>query len=119
MAEMRAEYRALVPIMHNGVRAYSPGDPVDARVVQGRSDTGWVDPDDVEPSGVIPLEQPARNASQGRWAEYAVAQGADREEAAGMSRAALIETYGGERASEPAEPAAAHDEDPPGGHEPV
>jgi hypothetical protein len=89
MAAQRAAYRAVSVIFYNGVRAYNPGDPVDALVVEG--DGAWVSPDDVEPSGVIPLETPPKSASQARWAAYAVSRGMDPDEAAGMSRADLID----------------------------
>ena len=89
MAAPRSEYRATTIIWWNGVRAYNPGDPVDARAVDGPD--GWISVDDVEPSGVIPLPRPAANASQGTWAAYAVQQGHDPDEAIGMSRAALID----------------------------
>ena len=89
MAAPRSEYRATTIIWWNGVRAYNPGDPVDARAVDGPD--GWVSVDDVEPSGIIPLPRPAANASQGTWAAYAVQQGHDPDEAIGMSRAALID----------------------------
>jgi hypothetical protein len=90
MAQQRAEYTAKIAIEHNGVRAYSPGDPVDARAVRGGGPDGWIDPEDVEPSGVIPLPLPAKNATQGAWADYAIQHGADPGQAAGMSRAELI-----------------------------
>ena len=62
-------------------------------VVEG--DGGWIDPDDVDPSGVIPLAQPAKTASQAQWAAYAVSQGADPALAADASRGELIKGYGG------------------------
>lgn len=93
MPESRAEYVAVNRIELDGVGAYNPGDPVDARVV---APDGWVSLDDVEPSGVIGLPRPKDNASQGSWAAYAVQQGADPDEAIGMSRAALIAEYGGD-----------------------
>lgn len=89
----RAAYRAVNVIMFNGVRAYSPGDPVDAAVVEGPE--AWVALDDVEPSGVIPLDMPPRTASQARWANYAVSQGMDPAKAADASRAELVKAYGG------------------------
>ncbi len=89
----RAAYRAVNVIMFNGVRAYSPGDPVDAAVVEG--DTAWVALEDVEPSGVIPLEQPAKTASQAQWAAYAISRGMDPAKAADASRGELVKAYGG------------------------
>jgi hypothetical protein len=38
---------------------------------------------------------PARNAPVQEWRDYALTQGADAAAAEGMTRAALIETYGG------------------------
>lgn len=46
-----AGYRAVRRIEHNGIGAYNPGDPVDARVVvgaEGAGDEAWVPLDDVE-----------------------------------------------------------------------
>ena len=91
MAQQRAAYEAVNTIMYNGVRAYSPGDPVDASVVEG--DGAWVDADDVKPSGVVPIDQPAKSASHARWAAYAVSQGMDEARAADASRAELIKGY--------------------------
>jgi hypothetical protein len=92
MAAQRSEYRAVTVIEYNGVRAYSPGDPVDARVVEP---AGWVRRADVEPVGEIPLPVPAKSASQGVWADYAVQHGMDPAAAAEASRADLIKAYGG------------------------
>lgn len=94
MAEARTEYRAVNVIGFNDVRAYNPGDPVDCRAVQGGSEWGWIDPGDVEPSGVIAPPRPPLNASQQLWALYAEGQGADPDEAQGMTRSQLIELYG-------------------------
>jgi hypothetical protein len=40
------------------------------------------------------VDQPARNASKAAWVDYAVAQGADRDEAEALGRDVLAETYG-------------------------
>ena len=93
MAAPRSEYRATTIIWWNGVRAYNPGDPVDARAVDGPG--AWVSLDDVEPSGVIPLPMPARTAPQAAWMNYAVQEGADPAKAADASRGELIKGYGG------------------------
>jgi hypothetical protein len=90
MVAPRAAYTAIRVILHNGVRAYNPGDPVDAANVEG--DHAWLTVgEDVEPSGVIKLDRPALNASQAAWAAYAVSRGMDAGEAADLSRAELIE----------------------------
>jgi hypothetical protein len=91
MAE-RAEYVAVKRIELNGVGAYNPGDPVDARAVDGPD--AWVSRDDVEPSGVIPLPMPARTAPQAAWADYAVQEGMDPAAAADASRAELVKQFG-------------------------
>lgn len=92
MAATRAAYRALRVLTFNGVRAYGPGDPVDAAAVEGPD--GWLTVgEDVEPSGIMTLDRPAANASQSSWAAYAVSLGVDPDEAAGMSRAELIKAY--------------------------
>jgi hypothetical protein len=87
----RAAYEAVNEIKYNGVRAYSPGDPVDAAVVDGPA--AWVDHEDVKPSGVIPLDEPPANAAQARWAAYAVSKGEDPGKAADASRAELIKRH--------------------------
>lgn len=40
------------------------------------------------------IDRPAKNASQGAWAAYAISQGANAETVADMSRAELIARYG-------------------------
>lgn len=61
-----AEYRAVRRIEHNGVGAYNPGDPVDARVVAGAEDAAegaWVPLEDVEPVNPPPpppLKEPVK-----------------------------------------------------------
>lgn len=55
------------------------------------------DPGSVE-AGVEGAEEnqpPARSAAKAAWVDWAVSQGADREEAEALSRADLVETYGG------------------------
>lgn len=44
--------------------------------------------------GAAPSERPAQSAQKSEWVGWAVAQGADPEEAAGMTKADLIEKYG-------------------------
>jgi hypothetical protein len=41
-----------------------------------------------------PLTQPAKNAPKDQWVGWAVVQGADADEADGMTKADLIEKYG-------------------------
>ena len=48
----------------------------------------------------LPTEQPAKTAQKASWVGWAVAQGADAEEAEGMTKADLIELYGGDDADE-------------------
>ncbi|MEU9865490.1 hypothetical protein AB0D99_31940 [Streptomyces sp. NPDC047971] len=43
-----------------------------------------------------PTEAPAKNAPKADWVGWAVAQGADPEDAEGSTKADLIELYGGE-----------------------
>lgn len=38
---------------------------------------------------------PAKNATKDEWVDHAVAQGADRDEAESMTKAELVDTYGG------------------------
>jgi hypothetical protein len=93
MVAPRAAYTAIRVIELNGVRAYNPGDPVDAAAVEGPA--AWLTAgEDVEPSGVMALDRPVKSASQAAWAAYAVSRGMDREKAAGMSRAELIDATG-------------------------
>ena len=40
-------------------------------------------------------ERPADSANKAAWIDYAVEQGADREQAEGQTKQELIETYGG------------------------
>lgn len=50
------------------------------------------EPDDVPG---LPAERPAVNAPKTAWLGWAVAQGADQDDAAAMTKADLIEKYGG------------------------
>ncbi len=93
MAAPRAEYRAIRPVLFNGIRAYNTGDPVHAAAVEGE-DAWLVLGEDVEPSGQMALDRPAGSASQAQWAAYATSRGMDPDEAAGMPRAALIKATG-------------------------
>lgn len=54
-----------------------------------------VHPDVVASSPVLDVEPPAKVATQKVWAEFAVSKGADPTEAAALSKADLIELYGG------------------------
>jgi hypothetical protein len=47
-----------------------------------------------------PTEQPAKTAPKAAWVGWAAAQGADPEEAEGMTKADLIELYGGDDAAD-------------------
>lgn len=44
--------------------------------------------------GESPSDVPAQSAPKGEWVDYAVAQGADRDEADDMTKADLVEQYG-------------------------
>ncbi|MFR9796144.1 hypothetical protein ACL02U_09610 [Streptomyces sp. MS06] len=46
-----------------------------------------------QPPG-LPTAEPAKNAPKAEWVGWAVVQGADAEQADGMTKADLIETYG-------------------------
>jgi hypothetical protein len=86
-------YEAVREINLNGVRAYNPGDPVHVSQVEG--DGAWLRAgDDVRARPGARIDEPPRNATQGRWAEYAVSQGADRGEAEGLARDELATRYG-------------------------
>lgn len=43
-----------------------------------------------------PVTRPAKTAAKGEWVDYAVAQGADRAAVEGMTKAELVDRYGGE-----------------------
>jgi len=86
-------YEAINVITYNGVRAYNPGDLVSASAVEGEA--AWLVLDeDVKAREGVTLDRPPLNASQARWAAYAISQGADPDEAMGMNRAQLIKAYG-------------------------
>jgi hypothetical protein len=86
-------YEATRIIEANGVRVYNPGDLVHVSQVEGPD--AWLRAgDDVRARPGARLDEPPRNASQGRWAEYAVSQGADRGEAEGLPRDELAARYG-------------------------
>lgn len=73
--------------------AYRVGDLVHESAVEG--DRAWLTLGvDVEPRPGAQLERPADKASQAAWVAYAVSKGGDPDEAAGLSRAALIKAYG-------------------------
>ncbi len=97
----RAEYKALHPLMINGVFGYGEGDDVHAGVVESQ---GWVVGEDVEPSGLQLLEQPAKNASRDKWAAYAIDQGVSPTDVDDMGRdelAAFFEESAGESVEQP------------------
>jgi hypothetical protein len=86
-------YEATRIIEANGVRVYNPGDLVHVSQVEGPD--AWLRAgDDVRARPGVRIDEPPRNASQGRWAEYAVSQGADRGEAEGLARDELATRYG-------------------------
>jgi len=93
MAPLGYKFRAVRPILVNGALAYNPGDLVHEDAVTGPDATLAVG-DDVEPVAGAVLDAPAKNASQAAWAAYAVSRGADRDAAAGMSRAELVNAFG-------------------------
>jgi hypothetical protein len=81
---------AIRAIDSNGARAYNPGDQVHDDAVNGPD--AWLVPGtDVRPADGLKLDRPALNASQASWAAYAVSRGMDPDEAAGLSRADLID----------------------------
>jgi hypothetical protein len=90
------KYVALIDIPAPGdtsAVAYRAGDLVHEAAVEGEG--AWlVLGVDVEPRPGAQLEMPARSASQGAWAAYAASTGMDADEAAGMTRAALIKAVG-------------------------
>lgn len=43
-----------------------------------------------------PVTRPAKSATKGAWVDYAVAQGAERSDVDGMTKAELVARYGGE-----------------------
>lgn len=87
------KFRALRPIPYNGVVAYNPGDLVHESAVEGPD--GWLAiGTDVEPVEGARLDAPARNAPQALWAAYMTSTGGmDADEAAGMSRQALMDAH--------------------------
>jgi hypothetical protein len=48
-----------------------------------------------EDDGPAALERPARSASKAEWVAYAVAQGAEQDDAEAATKDQLIERYGG------------------------
>ncbi|MFF9197336.1 hypothetical protein ACF09L_19220 [Streptomyces sp. NPDC014779] len=48
----------------------------------------------------LPTEAPAKTAPKAEWVGWAVAQGADPEDAEGMTKADLVELYGGDHGSD-------------------
>lgn len=99
MAAQRSEYVARQVIDVNGVRAFNPGDPVPAGVVDN---LGLVVGEDVLPSDLKLLPKPARNAKRADWAAYALSQGMGGAELDGMGRDEIAARFE-EPAPEPAE----------------
>jgi hypothetical protein len=83
----RAEYRALRTVQVNGVNAYQAGDDVYASAVES---LGLEIGEDVEPSGVQVIEQPAKNASRDKWAAYALDQELAQADVDDMGRDELV-----------------------------
>jgi hypothetical protein len=79
-----AEYRATA-VIHSptGVRAYNPGDDVDASVVEN---WGLVVGQQVLPANVNVIPRPAGNAKRAEWEAYWLGQGIGQEEIDGMTR---------------------------------
>lgn len=71
-----------------GVRPVKPGEVSDEPEVQESAEEAHT-----EALQDIPLEQPARNASKEAWVTYAIAQGADPDDAAAAKRDELVELY--------------------------
>lgn len=99
---LRGESGALLSFslpLHPGIRhRLDTGDLV--RV--NEDGTPWAEPDDEpdEPEDVPPPDAPAlpdRKATRAVWAEFAISQGMDREQAASMTRAQLIAEFTQER----------------------
>lgn len=86
----RAEYKALHPLMINGVFGYGEGDEVHAAVVEAQ---GWKVGEDVTPSGEKVMEKPAKNASRNSWAAYALDQGVAQEDVDDMGRDELVDYF--------------------------
>ncbi|CAL9480289.1 hypothetical protein SUDANB99_03068 [Streptomyces sp. enrichment culture] len=62
------------------------------------AESGEQDPPHPPPNddnGPDDIERPARSASKAEWVAYAVAQGADQDDAEQSTKDALIERYGG------------------------
>lgn len=70
------------------------------REVDGVEPGGTIDIEDqerarqlVRAGHIEPTRVPAKSATKAEWVDYAVSQGADREEAEASTKDALIETY--------------------------
>jgi hypothetical protein len=88
-------YRAIRDIRApvTGALAYTAGQLVHISAVEG-PDKWLALGEDVEPaSPSAEIAVPARNASQGAWAAFMTTRGLDADEAAGMSRADLIDAW--------------------------
>lgn len=92
------QFRAVRVIPFNGVIAYNPGDLVHESAVEGPG--AWLAlGTDVEPVEGARLDVPPRNAPQAAWAAYMTSTGMDADEAAGMSRQALMDARDAAQAS--------------------
>lgn len=71
-----------------------PGSPEEARLdALVAAGTGWRRIEDPEPEGLEP-SRPAQSANKDAWVTWAVSQGADREQAEGLTKAELVDLYG-------------------------
>jgi hypothetical protein len=78
-----AEYIAQQPIIHNGVRAYNPGDDVPASAVDNLGLTVGVE---VLPAHADVIPRPAGNAKRAEWEAYWLGQGMPQQDIDGMTR---------------------------------
>jgi hypothetical protein len=86
----RAEYKALKQLYVGDALGYNPGDDVYADVADSQ---GWVPGEDVEPSGLELMPEPAKNASRAAWEAYALDQGMDPAVLTDMGRDEIIAYY--------------------------
>lgn len=93
----RAEFTANRVIQTNGVNAYQPGDLVWASAVDNLGLSVGAD-GDVMPVEDTLLPEPAKSASRGDWAVFALSRGLTADEVDGMTKADLVAAF-----TEPAE----------------
>lgn len=74
-----------------------PGSDEEARLAALADDpkSDWYRAEKPDPKESAEAKRPAKNASQEAWAAYAVAKGANEDEAKAASRDDLIAAYGG------------------------